>query len=42
MVMGEESLEAYDAMMTELKNQGLDQVAKIYNAAYERYKAAQA
>jgi putative aldouronate transport system substrate-binding protein len=42
MVMGEEPLEAYDAMMTELKNQGLDQVAKIYNAAYERYKASQA
>ena len=41
MVMGEEPLDAYDAMMDELRNQGLDQVAEIYNAAYDRYKAAQ-
>ena len=41
MVMGEEPLDAYDTMMDELRNQGLDQVAEIYNAAYDRYKAAQ-
>ena len=38
-VMGEEPLSASDAMISELKNQGLDKLTEVYNAAYGRYKS---
>lgn len=38
-IMGEEPLEAYDTMLTELKDQGLEAVKAVYNTAYDRYKA---
>lgn len=37
-VMGEEPLSAYDDMIRQLKAMGLDELTKIYNIAYDRYK----
>lgn len=38
-VMGEESIDAYDTMLAELKNQGLEKLTEVYNTAYDRYKS---
>jgi len=37
-VMGEEPLTAYSSMVEQLKSMGLDELTKVYNTAYNRYK----
>lgn len=38
-IMNEEPLTAYNDMIIELKDMGLDELTKVYNKAYERYRS---
>ncbi|NLC14515.1 MAG: extracellular solute-binding protein [Chloroflexi bacterium] len=37
-VMGEESIDKFSSLIDDLQGMGLDQLTKIYNQAYDRYK----
>ncbi len=36
-IMGEETLDAYETMLEQLKTMGIDKMEEVYNTAYQRY-----